>query len=190
QRALLTVEELRVRPRAHVVTKLVLLLLVHLLPDLRAEDRDVVVGAVVGRARVDVDRPVQAGVRVPLLLLALLVQGEESVPGLVVLPVEDRGGVAADVPLRLLDGERVETRAHAETSSWACAISVMSRAMLDAMSSGSRSVGVIMYEMSARVVPSMSVRRRSVSAPGIRSVSSSTIVSRARTIAGSARVVT
>src|SRR5207237_8250682 len=57
-------------------------------------------------------RPIEAGVRVPLSLLALLVESEEAISGVVVLPVEDRRGLAVDVPQRLVDRQGVDVRAH------------------------------------------------------------------------------
>src|SRR5206468_1226261 len=84
------------------------------IPHVRAEDRH---GAVVHLHRVlgvEVERPVDALRRVPLLLLALVVEGEELVAPVLVLPREDGVDLPADRPTGLLDGDLVaELAGHA-----------------------------------------------------------------------------
>src|SRR5439155_12980784 len=82
-------------------------------PHLRAEDRDRLVGQLLRVLGVEVLRPVDARVRVPLEVLRLLVEPDERVAGVLVLPAEDGVELAGNRPLELLDGDGVAAfRAH------------------------------------------------------------------------------
>src|SRR6185312_13407716 len=62
---------------------------------------------------VEVLRPVDPLCRVPLLPLALFVELQQPVAAVVVFPAKARLGVAVELPLGLLDGERIaEHRRH------------------------------------------------------------------------------
>src|SRR5205085_3327334 len=103
----------REAPRFEVQADLGLAPVVELLPRRRAVDRDEVVGEAERVFEVDLLRPVNALVGVPLLILALLVQREQLVAPFVVLPVEDRRDFAGrNPPLGLLDRQRVYACAH------------------------------------------------------------------------------
>lgn len=69
-----------------------------------------------GVADVDVDRPVNPLGRIPLFLLALLVQTEQPVAALVVLPVEHRRSPTGNLPPCLFDRECIDSCAHARSS--------------------------------------------------------------------------
>src|SRR5262249_22702335 len=111
QGALLAVEKLRIQPGGHVVANLTMTLLAHPIPHRGAEDGDVIIRRIVGRPRIDVDGPVQPGVRVPLLLFALLVQAGEAAPNRVVAAVDARRPAGAHVPRGVVDGRGVPTDA-------------------------------------------------------------------------------
>jgi hypothetical protein len=114
QRPLLAVEELRQLPRLCVAAQVRLLAVVHPVPDVRAVDADRLVGHLLGVLRIEVLRPVDARVHVPLEPLALLVEARELVAGVLVLPPE--GGVEGprDVPAALVDRIRIAvSRGHA-----------------------------------------------------------------------------
>src|SRR5438132_1543807 len=87
QRTLLAVHELREGLRLLVVAQVDLLLVRHLVPERRAEDRDQPVVDLLGILRVEVLRPVDAGGCVPLLLLAFVVERQQ--PGPLVLRHDD-----------------------------------------------------------------------------------------------------
>jgi hypothetical protein len=70
-----------------------------------AED---LVGGAERVVRVDLLFPVDALVAVPLLVLALLVQGEQAVASLVVLPAEAGCAGGRDLPERAFGGVRTE----------------------------------------------------------------------------------
>ena len=114
QRALLAVEELREVPRGGVVAELAAGLLVHRVPHRRAPDGDVLLGCLQRVGEVDLVRPVDPLLGVPLQLLALLVEVEQLVPPLVVLPVEDGDIPSGDLPAGLLNRKRVGAGAHDE----------------------------------------------------------------------------
>jgi len=102
--ALLAVHELREGLRLLVVAQVDLLLVRHLLPDRRAEDRDEPIVDLLGILGIEVLRPVDAGGRVPLLLLALVVEREQLGPLVLVLPGEGRLRLARERPAGLLHG--------------------------------------------------------------------------------------
>ena len=52
----------------------------HPVPDVGAEDRDLLVGKLLGILGIEVERPVDARVAVPLPLLALLVEAQQRAP--------------------------------------------------------------------------------------------------------------
>ena len=107
QRTLLAVHELREGLRLLVVSQVDLLLVRHLVPERRAEDRDQPVVDLLGILRVEVLRPVDAGGRVPLLLLALVVERQQPGPLVLVLPGEGRLGLAGQCPAGLLHGQLI-----------------------------------------------------------------------------------
>ena len=98
QRALLAVQELAEQPRGQVMTELVPLLLGQHLPLPRPVDRAELLGLLHHVGRVDRDRPVDPLGRVPLLVLAALVQVEQPLPAVVVLPAEPGGSGRGHVP--------------------------------------------------------------------------------------------
>src|SRR5947199_115314 len=89
ERPLLAVQELRELPGLEVAPEGGLLLAREPLPHGRAEDRDRLVGQLLRIFRIEVLRPVDAGVGVPLELLALLVEVHERGAALLVLPAKD-----------------------------------------------------------------------------------------------------
>src|SRR5207244_12566645 len=86
----LAVQELRELPGLEVAPKGSPLLTRELLPHGRAEDRDRLVGQLLRVLRIEILRPVDADVGVPLELLALLVEVHERVAAVLILPAEDR----------------------------------------------------------------------------------------------------
>jgi len=116
QRALLAVEELGELPGDHVVAHLGALPLAERLPGARAVDGDGLLGGQQRVVEVDLVRPVDPLGRVPLPLLALVVEVEEPVAALVVLPVEGGGAAAGHVPAGLVDGKGVDAGAHGGAS--------------------------------------------------------------------------
>src|SRR5262249_44738206 len=107
ERALLAVEELRVRPRLDVMADRRTLALRELLPDRGAVDDDRLVGKALRVLRIQVPRPVDARRGVPLGVLAVLVEPPQCVGALLVLPLEDGRERPVDLPLDLLDGTGV-----------------------------------------------------------------------------------
>ncbi len=114
-------QELAELPRPEVQAELVLRLLVVrevLVPHRRAVDGDGLLGHAEQVERVDLLGPVDAVHLVPLLVLALLVQRQQLVAAVVVLPGEARRSLRLDVPRRHLDGDGVQlVGAHACSSS-------------------------------------------------------------------------
>jgi len=107
QRTLLAVHELRDRRGLQVMTNPPALLLVHPVPQFRAED---VQDAVVEHHRVlgiKIERPVDPIGGVPLLLLALGIELQQRLARLVILPGKASLGVAVELLRGLLDGERI-----------------------------------------------------------------------------------
>jgi hypothetical protein len=97
--ALLAVEELGDLPRLHVMTQIRALRLRQPLPHRRPEDRDRHVGQARGILGVEVLRPVDALLRVPLQPLGLAVEVEKAGAAVLVLPVEAGLEVAGDRPV-------------------------------------------------------------------------------------------
>jgi hypothetical protein len=113
ERALLAVQELRELPRLHVAADVRLLLAGHAVPDVGAEDVHRLVGQTLRVLGVQVLRPVDAGVGVPLERLALLVEAQEWLPRVLVLPAEDGVEGAADRPRVVACGAGIAVdRAH------------------------------------------------------------------------------
>src|SRR5258706_14700569 len=107
-------QELAEQPGGQVVAQLVPLLLRQLVPLSRSVDRAELLGLIHNVGRVDRDRPVDPLGRVPLLVLAALVQVEQAAPAAVVLPAEPGGSGRGHVPGPGRDGGRVVViRAHA-----------------------------------------------------------------------------
>src|SRR5690606_19394127 len=106
--ALLAVQELAEQPRTLVPPELVALLLGHLLPDVGAEQGVEVLRQPGAVDRIDLKVPVDALLSVPLLVLALLVQVEQPVAALVVLPGETGVTGHWDVPRVRRDRRGVE----------------------------------------------------------------------------------
>jgi hypothetical protein len=117
QRALLAVEELGELPGDHVVADLAPFPLAERRPGARAVDGDGLLGRQQRVVEVDLVRPVDPLGRVPLPLLALVVEAEEPVAAFVVVPVEGGGAPARQVPAGVLDGQGVDARAHWGTPS-------------------------------------------------------------------------
>ena len=117
QRALLAMHELRDRRGLLVVADLDLLLVGQPVPDIGAEDRD---GTVVELHRVlgiEILRPVDAQRRVPLLLLALVVELQQRLAPVIIFPGEAGLDGALELPLRQLDWQRIAIhRRHARYS--------------------------------------------------------------------------
>src|SRR5215472_10205137 len=110
ERALLAVHELRERLRLQMMPHPRALLVGEPLPDRGAPDLH---GTVVHHHRVlgiEILRPVDAGVRVPLLLLALVVQIQELLAAVLVFPGEGGLRPSFELPLGLLDGNLVAVR--------------------------------------------------------------------------------
>jgi hypothetical protein len=107
ERALLTVQELAEQPRRQVVTEFVALFLVQLVPLAGPVDRAELLGLLHHVRRVHRDRPVDPLGRVPLLVLAALVQVQQAGSAAVVVPVEPGGPGRRHVPGALLDGADV-----------------------------------------------------------------------------------
>ena len=112
QRALLAVQELGELPGDAVATHHPARLLVHSLPAARPIDGYVFLRPLEWVLEVDLVRPVDALGGVPLARLALLVEVEQLVPPLVVLPVEDGRVAAGNLPFGLLNGQCVGAGAH------------------------------------------------------------------------------
>ncbi len=107
ERPLLTVHELRERLRLLVVSQVHALLVRELLPDRRAEDRDQPVVDLLRILRIEILRPVDAHGGVPLLLLALVVEAEQPLALVLVLPGERRLRLAGQRPAGLLHGQLI-----------------------------------------------------------------------------------
>jgi hypothetical protein len=107
QGALLAVHELRERQRLLVVTELDPLLFREAIPERRAEDRNRAIVELLGVLGIEVDRPVDPFRGIPLLLLALVVEGQELRALVLVLPREGRLRLALQRPLGLFDGQLV-----------------------------------------------------------------------------------
>ena len=108
ERALLAVQELRELPRLDVPANVRALLAGEPVPHVGAEDRDRFVGELLRVLGVEILRPVDPDLGVPLLLLALRVQADQPLAEVVVLPVEDGLEGPVDRPAGLLDRKRVD----------------------------------------------------------------------------------
>ncbi len=97
-RALLAVQELRELPGLEVLAHLGATCVVCGVPHRAAEQRMELVGQLDRVHRVDVLRPVDARLRIPLLVLSLLIQRKEPGAPVVVLPREARVAGAGDLP--------------------------------------------------------------------------------------------
>lgn len=100
-RALLAVQELAELPGGVVLAQLAPVLFRHLRPVRGAVQGERLVGGAERVGGVDLQRPVDALVAVPLLVLALLVEGEEAFAAVVVVPAEPGGSGGGDLPDRL-----------------------------------------------------------------------------------------
>jgi len=98
QRALLAVQELAEEPGRHVVAELVPFGLVQLLVLARAVDRGQLLGRVHDVRVVNRLVPVDPLGGVPLLVLTPLVQVEQALPPVAVLPGEPRGTARRHIP--------------------------------------------------------------------------------------------
>src|SRR6185312_6468962 len=106
-RALLAVQELAEQPGTQLMPEFVALLLVQDLPLPRAVDRHELVRGLHDVGRVHRQIPFDPLGGVPLLVLAALVQVEQSLPAVVVLPAEAGGAGGGNVPGAGLDGDCV-----------------------------------------------------------------------------------
>src|SRR5262249_35703336 len=79
------------------------------IPDVRAENGDRLVGQLLGIFRIEVLGPVDAGIGVPLQLLALLVEAREPLARVLVFPLEGRVERPGNPPLEIPRGHRVPT---------------------------------------------------------------------------------
>ena len=117
QRALLTVQELAEQPGRQVMGQLVPLRLGQLLPLGRPVDRVQLAGHAHDVGRIHRQRPVDPLGRVPLLVLAPLVEAEQPVPPVVVLPGEPGVAGRRYVPGAGRDGRGVVV-VGAHAASW------------------------------------------------------------------------
>src|SRR5439155_6251473 len=91
----------------------------HPVPDVGAEDRDLLVGKLLGILGIEVERPVDARVAVPLPVLALLVEVQEGAAPVLVLPAHERVEATRDDPLAGIDGHGIALLRCHVTASWA-----------------------------------------------------------------------
>jgi hypothetical protein len=103
QGALLAVHELRELLGLQVPSQVGALLRRHPVPDVGAEDRDLLVGQLLRVLGIEVERPVDPRVAVPLPLLALLVQVQQRGAAVLVFPAHERVEAARDDPFGRID---------------------------------------------------------------------------------------
>src|SRR6185312_14337041 len=119
ERALLAMHELRDAGGLLMVTDLAPLLVGEPPPDIGAEDRDHPVVELHRVLGIELLRPVDAQRRVPLLLLALVVELQQRLARIVIFPGEARLDRALEFPLRQFHRQRIAIdRRHARHSVW------------------------------------------------------------------------
>ncbi len=107
QRALLAMEELRKIVGLRMTPQVGLFLFGQALPDRRAEDGKILVGQFLGIFRIQIERPIDAVARVPLLLFALLIEAMQGRAAVFIFPFEAALEILGHFPFEVIERKRV-----------------------------------------------------------------------------------